>query len=1032
MTKSSGELNKIDEFLWCESVRTKLIAKVDHYKEVGIKRRVYQRKIKKIKYEVDILTKLKELDPLAGSGVQNHVVSTEVIDDLISFTKSLEITANNIIDAINFIRKIAIFGNNHLGWNVSIPQPAIKLRNYQNPITVDKFANLEGVVTELNAFESYLLKSDFEFLKDKKEFTIEETRLIWGITFYSLVNFSACLDNKILQRFIYGGWKIQRHKFVWVDVHATADPKSRLYRIFPDPISLIFLQIIYKHNLFTKIERNENATTWMNNAISLVRSQLVPSFGGSTNEWKSAMDLWHQIYMPAQLVELAKGHPKTTALTSHAWYRTLLEKPIYQEDEQPIEKEFKADVKMPIAVSSPHNQSNLTPAESYKRLKEILSSQKANFIDEDDSQKKDKRKEECIRKLEELLGQVNHIPNITKAVVKWLLFKLTISESKINISSAYQYLTTFCTYLLTSLGDEDLALIDDESYESIYISMINIVDSDNSKMAKMQLIVQFHRYLMLEFGVTSINFDNLPEFNGDIGAKAHFVSVSEFSKAKELIRKESNPRNTAAYFVMILCFRCGLRIGEAINLLLDDIHYPSMDLLFTDCAITLTVRPNQYHTIKTDNANRQLPLHLMLDSNELLEFKKFVADQVKVKNNKTGLLFHSNLNLNSPLERSEVCRIIVDTLRFVTLDDGITVHQLRHSFCCLIFLLILADSSVTPLPSHWIEGNHPVDINLKSLLLRHTKKSRSPIYQVAEWMGHHSPLMSLSAYMHWGHLPIREYLDLRLKGDIKLNARIKQIICKLLGITNENLKTKLHKKNQNLNDTVASVIDISRLNKTQPYIKKSSLKTYSTNVLLSDFSINHWMIYFKVLSKLHDIDKTESFLGIAPGQTYKAMELLKLFSEHKPRNAGYRLFPKKSEKDKAYAEASIIFNKLQLSIPNQPKGIELSISKAVYVRLEQEFNKKPEFVSGVLSYILKKYSHYDKNIKLENIEISKKVKSLLSTINLPNITITFKDFANQNGRGSSKFIGWVNVNSNRNNGFMYAILMFSLKHNLIE
>lgn len=1032
MTEYADELKTNVNFDWCLRLMTKSTEKNEKMALVGVKKRAFQRNQKKFNNEIKVLKRLNELDPIAASGIKNHVVSPTLVDNLMDYVKSEDFSSNNTISAINFIRKIVLFGNNELGWNSPIPQPAIKLRNYQNPVTVDKFSSLAKISTEIASFKQYLLDTDFKYVDEDKEITNEDLILVWGITICSLIIFSACLDYKCLVSLIQGEWTIKRLRYVWIDVHANSDQSSRLIRIFPDPISLIFLQKIYKKKLFKSFKNNNDSSAWLNNAIKRLRSELAGTICGSVYEWRSSMELWHQIHLPAQILELAKGNPKTTAMEAHAWHRTLIAKPIHQEY-IPLtkEKQFKAEFSSYTKRSSSKSSVGLSSAETYKRLKQILSRKHEATFNKSHIENKKKRKQECVSELNKLLAEVNQFSDIKHAVVSWLIYKLTTSTSKIDISSAYQYLTSFCSSMMKLLEEDDLGLIDDEIYESVYIDLIQQVNSNNSKMAKMQLIVQFHRFLMLNFGATSINFDNLPEFNGDIGAKAHFITVDEFVKAKELIKSTTSNRNDVAYFIMILCYRCGLRISEAINLLMNDIHFPSLDLLFTDCAITITIKPNHHRSLKSTNAIRQLPLHLLLDTSELLEFKQFIAEQYKVKNSKTDLLFHSNFSLNNPIEKSEICKIIVNTLREVTSDHEITVHQLRHSFCCLIFQLIFTDLDVTPLPNHWINGNHPVDVNLKDLLLRHTAYSRSPIYQVAEWMGHYSPLMSLSAYMHWGHLPVRQKLDAILKEKNKCNALIKKIVCKLLGITNENLKLKLHKKDQNLHDTVASVIKVPRLEKTQAYIKKSKVQYESKDVLLSDFSFKHWTIYFQVLSKLHDIDKAESFLGIEPGQTHNAINLLKKFSDRSKRNSAYQLFPGLSKKNVGYAEKLTLLEKLQIIIPAQPKRKDIYIAEEVYSLLDKEIKLNPDLIIQPIKSILRNYKHYENTICFKSNEDINEIASFEKILEKTTAAISTPKI-NDNNYWTSPRDVVISLKPNKAStmpyGFIFSIILISLKH----
>lgn len=1022
-------LNNTYDFAWCDSVRTKLEKKDTNEREYGVKKRKSQRRRLRIKNEHIILLKLAERDPEAGSGGKNHQVTSEVVEKLLGCAEALECSANYIIDAINFVRKLVIHGNNNHGWNVAVPSPAIKLRNYQNPISTDSFAKLDAISKELKSFENFLLEMDLSSTTSQDQFNRHEPSFIWGITLYALVYFSACLDKTILLSLMRGGWKIERYDLVWIDVAAGEDANSRLCRIFPDAISMFFLQRINQNGWFPTFEKNKNMSSWLEKSISLVRHKLKSKFAGGYNEWGSCLALWHQMYLPAQFVALAKAKQKTTAFAPQVWHRILLQKPIYRESTQSESHEFQVDIGYAIDLDAIKPKTIITKAAIYEQLKKILAPKvKKNNCNSVAPKKA------ALDKLKEFSEKLDHQPNITNAVVYWLIYKFDVS--KIKVSSAYQYLTTFCTYLFDHFDDADIANMDDESYESIYTAIINAVSSDNSKQAKMQLIVQFHRFLMLNFQATSINFDALPEFNGDVGAKAHIVTEREYAKAKTIIQSNSSPYHTPAYFIMMLCYRCGLRIGEATHLLLDDIHYPSRENLFTECAITLKVRPNQFHTIKTPNAERQLPLHLLLDANELIEFKTFIADQTDVKSGASALLFHDVSGLNKPINSNEVCKVIVRTLRYITLDNGITIHQLRHSFCCLLFQMVFFNTEVTPLPKHWLSGNHPVDGCLKSILFRHTQNSRRPIYQIGEWMGHSDPTMSLSAYMHWGHLPIRNYLDQHLNKDPHRNALFKKIICKLVGITEENLKTKLQKKHLNLNDTVASILDVTRLKKTQPYQKKQEFIFHSSGILLSNFSLNHWIIYFKVFRKLQDIQKTENFLGIEPGQTVKPLESLRSMSRNASiSDGGYRLFPIPDNPKKFSQDLIKIYKDLHIILPTPPEGIEEPTAQLVYKWLQKEFQSKPDFIKRLVNYILKEYRYDESKIQLNNSETAIDVKLFLDKLTVPNVTIVFDDYEDRTSTGKKSISGWISVKNNQDvgsYGFKYALTMFALRNNIIE
>ena len=217
--------------------------------------------------------------------------------------------------------------------------------------------------------------------------------------------------------------------------------------------------------------------------------------------------------------------------------------------------------------------------------------------------------------------------------------------------------------------------------------------------------------------------------------------------------RKSPQRLKIVRLLVILGYRCGLRRLEALHMKMRDLLFANMDDPAGD--VELLIRPSESHRLKSNHARRRLPLHILLDPEELAELKAWHSERtcqhlVQPSNYLFGLREHGEVAAVLP---QTIFHTIHAILREVTRTGNSThpmhFHHLRHGFCTFSFLRLmlddLADSSQALSAFPWLAKL--VQQPIAERLYRHRFPTRKHAYLIAGFMGHGSPSTSM-IYTH--------------------------------------------------------------------------------------------------------------------------------------------------------------------------------------------------------------------------------------------------------------------------------------------
>jgi integrase len=132
--------------------------------------------------------------------------------------------------------------------------------------------------------------------------------------------------------------------------------------------------------------------------------------------------------------------------------------------------------------------------------------------------------------------------------------------------------------------------------------------------------------------------------------RAHILTASQFSAMLKLLdgHPGSDAEKAACRLAAVLMFRTGLRGREAINLTVDNID------VMGD-VVELRVFPSEYVKLKTPMSKRTLPLHVLLEPNELADLLRHRAHKARISRGQHQFV---RMFFDEPLRNADYARLL--------------------------------------------------------------------------------------------------------------------------------------------------------------------------------------------------------------------------------------------------------------------------------------------------------------------------------------------------------------------------------------
>ena len=257
---------------------------------------------------------------------------------------------------------------------------------------------------------------------------------------------------------------------------------------------------------------------------------------------------------------------------------------------------------------------------------------------------------------------------------------------------------------------------------------------------------EFHEFARSTYGLPDPDWSEISsDLTVGVG-RPGMVSIEEYEAvlAKQLDGRRVSALDDLALsgaFVLLVCARFGLRLGEAVGLL-------RSEWLDIASSIMVLVASNSVRPLKTTHSKRKVPLIEALTAVEL--------EVIQVVMNRWT--HHQGVNPRSPLlagisketfraQKAAIGSRLLTDIKDITGHEGSTLHTLRHGFAMRIFALLqglIIHTGMTPSTAE--------PENARRLLLGGTQIDRRVLWAVARLLGHGGPGVTLRSYINCMHL----------------------------------------------------------------------------------------------------------------------------------------------------------------------------------------------------------------------------------------------------------------------------------------
>ncbi len=343
--------------------------------------------------------------------------------------------------------------------------------------------------------------------------------------------------------------------------------------------------------------------------------------------------------------------------------------------------------------------------------------------------------------------------------------------------------------------DTDLYTLDTDDITETYNLILKSLSSQKTNYGAKRLL-SFH-YWARSKSIEDPDWDELLLPLKTRSVSPGIITEQDYKKALELFNsfKQINLEiKLAAQFLLILCYRFGLRGMEGLGLKRNDWigeFYPEY----------IIVNNNKQRKIKTKASKRTIPLLFELSNDEKKVIKEFMVNHEVIHDKKNTALFSMNKNDPFSVENIDLIKKwIIYILKSVTGNPAIVLHHARHSFANYIAVPLYQLNLSDWQQKKNISRTKP---NMSEIILgKNFEISHRHTMAMARLLGHSHPKTGILSYKHF----ITHWAD------------------DLIAITRNRTKTELSQAYKISNMSPVADIDISLLEQSAPKYKATDFE----------------------------------------------------------------------------------------------------------------------------------------------------------------------------------------------------------------
>lgn len=198
-------------------------------------------------------------------------------------------------------------------------------------------------------------------------------------------------------------------------------------------------------------------------------------------------------------------------------------------------------------------------------------------------------------------------------------------------------------------------------------------------------------------------------------------------------------------FIYIIAYRTGMRINEILGLRIRDIEG------LTDLSIWIqpygSKKQGDLHQLKTDSAERKIPVYCLLKADEYRLFHSYVVEQRLL--NQQNLYLFRNWNNNNKLNKHTVTTPFKMILNESLKEHDYSFHSFRHT--AANNLSVVLNCNYAPLVKKLTDYTEQEYQSIRTELLRNTH-GQNHWFIIAHLLGHIVPTETFKSYIHLSYL----------------------------------------------------------------------------------------------------------------------------------------------------------------------------------------------------------------------------------------------------------------------------------------
>lgn len=263
-----------------------------------------------------------------------------------------------------------------------------------------------------------------------------------------------------------------------------------------------------------------------------------------------------------------------------------------------------------------------------------------------------------------------------------------------------------------------------------------------------RMLKRFHSFQQIVFQTESLELDSVAIQNRPRARIIGPLTYQAFmNKLDTLFTGSDSQENTYKILkiIYILAYRTGMRINEILGLRVQDIEGSS--------SLSIWIQPygskkqGNLHQLKTDSAERKVPVDCLLKADEYQLFHSYVVEQRLL--NQQNLYLFRNWNQNSKLNKHTVTTPFRMIMNGLFKDYDYSFHSFRHT--AANHLSVILNCAYAPLVKNLTDYTEAEYQSIRAELLRNTH-GQNHWFMIAHLLGHIDPTETFKSYIHLSYL----------------------------------------------------------------------------------------------------------------------------------------------------------------------------------------------------------------------------------------------------------------------------------------